>query len=234
MARRERQVAAAMGAVGIILLFGALIVPETPPKTSDSVGHLTRAFSDHRHAILVASYVGGLGALAFLWFLGALREFLRTGAEERGLATTAIAGGVLGVGAILGGIAVATGLVLVSLRMPDPALVRAFTDASNAFIELGKFGMAAVVLATTVAAWRGGLLAAPMIRLGAVAGTLLVISALPPFLAVRGVGQFGGAIDVGGSVPATIWFIFLSLVIARRFGAAAQAEPARAPMAVRG
>jgi len=51
---------------------------------------------DERSAFLVGSYITGLGAMAFLWFLGNVRDYLRTrGAGE--LTAAASAGGVFAI-----------------------------------------------------------------------------------------------------------------------------------------
>jgi hypothetical protein len=96
----------------------------------------------------------------------------------------------------------------------DLLVVRTSVDTGNMLIEVSKFAFAAFISAIClgvspgrVSVWLG--------RTGWAASALLVMSALPPFLADRGVGQFGGPIDLGATVPAFLWVAVLSVVLAR-------------------
>lgn len=212
MTPRIRQGLAATGIVGVALLLVALFLPGAPARTSDPPAHLATVLIDERAEFLVGTFLAGLGALALLFFLGALRDFL--GPRAGSLATTATAGGIVFVVLMLVGIATVTGLALGAARLGDDAVVRALTDVGNVLIELSKFGLAALVLATVAA----GRLARGTRVAGVIASGLLVLGALPPLLAQDGFWQLGGLGDIAGDVPVGVWLIWLSRTMIRRAG----------------
>jgi hypothetical protein len=130
----------------------ALFLPGPPPKTSDSAAHLAEVFADKRRLFLVDTYLAGLGAMAFLWFVAPLHDFLAGRGRSRGLATLAAAGGTMTVVLILTGVALTTGLCLNAIHAHDAALVSAFADTTNVLIELSKFSLAPLILATLAGA----------------------------------------------------------------------------------
>lgn len=201
-----------MGAIGIGLLLIALFLPGAPPRTSDSAVHLAELFADRRRLLLVDTYLAGLGAVAFLWFLAPLHDFLSQAGGSPGLATLAAVGGTVTAVLILVGVAITSGLCLNALDAHEAALVSAFADTTNVLIELSKFGLTLVILATLTAA---GPFSTRMIAWGGVAAALLLASALPPFLADSGIWQFGGGPEIFASLPAAAWIFWLSLFLVR-------------------
>jgi hypothetical protein len=204
---------AAAGAIGLVLILLALFLPGPAPKTSDTVVHLSDVLIAHRGAFLVGIWIAGVGAVAVVWFLGRLYAALASGNGGPAMATTAAAGGVITVVLILAGMAIPTGVALNAAHMGDPALVRAAVDVANVVIEMSKFGLAVLVLATCHGG-RRWLMGWPL-KAGLTASAVLVASALPPFLSDAGIGQFGGPVDLAGLLPGTLWMIWLSLRIAR-------------------
>ena len=225
------RIAGASGAIGIGLLLVALFLPGPPPKSSDSVAHLTQVLIDKRTLLLVGTGVAGVGAAAFLWFLGTLHRFLRTEAGADGEAAVASAGGVAAVILMLVGVSITSALALGTAGAGDAPLIRAGTDLGNILIELSKLGLAVLVAATCVAARRASLFDARMTAVGLAAAAVLVVSALPPFLADHGIWQFGGGPEVGGGVPGAAWVIWLSVHLAGRSSEAS--DPCRIRSAAR-
>ncbi len=215
MSERGRRWSAATGAIGIVLLLGALFLPGPPPRTSDSVHHLTELFLGKRRLFLIDTYIAALGALAFLWFLAPLYEFLTRDDRNRGLATVAAIGGAMAMFLVLGGVAITSGLVLNAAAMHDPAVIRAFADTTNILIELSKFGLATLILATVAAAAQAESLPRRVRSAGLFASALLILSALPPLLFDSGILQFGGGVEVLAAVPAALWLVWLSVRCAR-------------------
>jgi hypothetical protein len=224
-AARIRSVGAAAGAVGVALILVALFLPGPAPKTTDSVAHLTQTLVAHRRSFLVGMWMAGLGGAGIVWFLGSLREFLASDGELA-MATTSVAGGLFATVMLLAGMAVPTAAALTAARMNDPAVVRMAIDSGNVLVEASKFGLAVLVLGTSCAG-RRRLLGTRAAGIGVAVAVTLVASALPPFLADRGVWQFGGIPDLAGTAPGAMWLIWLSLLIAR--GGAPQSP--RAPTA---
>jgi hypothetical protein len=151
-----------------------------------------------------------------LWFLGSLRDVFGTDATARVAVTRACSGGVVGVVLLLAGMAVVSGVALGSESRSDPGVVRASIDVSNVLIGLSRFGFAMLILGVVSAGGHTALLSARMRTLGTLAALVVVLSALPPLLADEGAWQYGGLGDVAGGVPATLWLIWLSLVMLTR------------------
>ena len=208
--------AASTGAIGIAALLIALFLPGPPPKTTDTVTHLTNVLIHKRHLLLTGTYVAGLGALAFVWFLGTLAQFLRIHTRRLAPIATAVIGGLVSVIAMLTGIALVSGAAVRAASLPGAGpTTRALIDGGNVLIEMSKFGLAALVLATTNALWHSSVLTKTALRVGVAAGALSVLSAFSPFIADRGLWQFGGPPEVLGAAPATLWIIYLSVTLAR-------------------
>ncbi len=216
MTGRAWRWSAAMGAIGIALLLVALFLPGSPPKTSDSAAHLAEVFTSKRRLFLVDTYLAGLGAIAFLWFMAPLHDFLAQNGRPGGLALVAAAGGTATAILILIGVALTAGLCLNAVQANDKALVSAFADATNVLIELSKFGLALLIAAVLAAASGSSLLPARIAAWGKAAVALLLASALPPFLADTGIWQFGGGPEVLAALPATAWVLWLSLYLVGR------------------
>jgi hypothetical protein len=215
MADRAWRWSAAMGAIGIVLLLAALFLPGSPPKTSDSAAHLARVFEDKRRLFLLDTYLAGVGALAFLWFLAPLHDFLADHGRSRGFAMLAAVGGAMTAILILIGVALTTGICLSAIHAHDAAVVSAFADATNVLIELSKFGLTLMILAVLAGAFDSKLLGSCTVAWGAVAIALLLASALPPFLTDAGIWQFGGGVEVLGALPGAAWVLWLSCSLAR-------------------
>jgi hypothetical protein len=216
---------AVAGVVGIGLLLVALFLPGPPPKSSDTVADLTQVLIDKRSVLLVGTWIAGLGGAAFLWFLGSAQVFLRRDADAEVEATAATAGGVAAVLLMWCGIAVSSALSLGVARSGDGSLIRAGVDLGNILIELSKFGIAVFVAATCVGARRSAALGQRMTAAGLVAAAVVVVSALPPFVADHGFWQFGGPPEIAGGLPAALWVVWLSVHLARRVGGHVQLQP---------
>lgn len=215
MTRVDRAGAAA-GAIGITVLLIGLFLPGPPPKTSDAVASLTHLLVHQRRLLLAGTYLAGLGGLTFTWFLGTLGQFLHEHTRRTSLVVTAVVGGLASIISMMTGIALVTGVALRAAGLAGAGpTVRAAIDGGNVFVELSKFGLAALVLATTAALWHTTILSAFVLRVGVVAGVLLVLSAISPFVADRGLWQFGGGPEVFGALPAAVWTIWLSVHLAR-------------------
>ncbi len=211
--RTRRRFDATTGLAFVALVSVALILPGQPPKAEDSIQTITALLVDRRAAFLVSGYVAGLAVMAYLWFLGGVRDHLR-GRGVDGLDGVASAGGVFAVTVMLLGMAMFGGVAFAAARLGDPPLVRAFTDTGNIAIEMSKFGLAVFVLAVSSAGASSGALPGWLVRLGIASVPMMLVSAVALFVD-HGVFQFGGAIDLGGAVPALVWIVALSVVMLR-------------------
>ena len=204
---------AATGVAFVVLITAALLLPGRPPKADDSIETITALLIERREAFLFGGYIAGLAAMAFLWFLGGVRDYLRVlGAAE--LTTAACASGTFAITLMVVGMMMFNGVAFVAARLGDPPLVRALTDTGNGVIEMTKFGFAAFILAVCRAAAPTGRLPCWLIRFGAGSAVLMVASAVALFVD-HGIFQFGGVIDLGGAIPAELWIATLSIIMMR-------------------
>jgi hypothetical protein len=213
MIRVWRRGQAAAGIVGIVVVAVGLVLPGTPPKTSDSVEHVTRTLIANRSEFLASTYVLGLGCLLLLLFMGALRSHLG-GDGHDALATSAVGAGYVAIALLMAGAAAFDGLAFTAAGMHDGAVVRALVDAGNAVLAMAGLAFAVLLLTGSAAAARTGALPKPVRVLGYAGGALLVVSGLA--LAVdHGPLQSGGAINLAGTAPTILWIAATSIVMLR-------------------
>jgi hypothetical protein len=204
------------GAVGLGIVFVALFLPGSPPKTDDTAAALTVNLVEHRTALVEGMLLAGLGLMALVWFYGVLGARLSPqGRRTSSFAITAAAGGLMGITLMFIGMLLFAGAAFRAASMGDEALVRSVVDTGNMLIETGKYGFAVLILATCAAPGAATFLTRRMKTVGVIAAAILMLSTVPPFLADHGIGQFGGGIDVVGGVPGFLWIIALSVMMAR-------------------
>jgi hypothetical protein len=170
----------------VLFVVGFLLVSDTPDGDESNLKWLRYfADSDNRRMIVIGAIVLALAAVAFLVFLGVLRERLRgaaTGAEWVG--TTAFASGLLFV-AMLAVAALGTGSVSASVEFGDAPVVRD-ADVLRTFESLGigalvLFGAAAaglLIITTSIAGGRAALLPRWLVIAGYVAGVIVLLGGL--------------------------------------------------------
>jgi hypothetical protein len=208
---RFDRAAGASGAVGIVLLGTALLLPGAPVTTDEPVARVVRALRDHHVAFGLSTYLAGVGLLSMCVFAGALHQALAAagaGVGATGAAVASVGGPLL----IVVGMSVFTGLGLNPALAGGSAVARAGVDTGNVIIELAKFMLTALVVCVV-----GGPSVSRWMRVtGVLSALALLLSALPPMMVTGGIGQFGGPVDVAGSGPALLWIVALSVVVTRR------------------
>jgi hypothetical protein len=197
----------------VLFVVGFLMVSDTPEGDESNLKWLRYyADSDNRRMIVIGAIVLALAAVAFLVFLGVLRERLRgaaTGAEWVG--TTAFASGLLFV-AMLAVAALGTGSVSASVEFGDAPVVRD-ADVLRTFESLGigalvLFGAAAaglLIITTSVAGGRSALFPRWLVVAGYVAGVIVLL---------------GGLFFIP-LVLFVLWMLVVGIVMLRGSGAAA-------------
>jgi hypothetical protein len=188
----------------------ALFLPGAPPKARDSASEIAATLADKRPAVLAGMYIAGLALVAWLVFMGVVRDWL---IDTPGIATTAVAAGVFGVAFQILGMLLFYGASFKVAGAHQDAVVRGLTDAGNATIEMSKFAFAAFITAICHASGRR--LPAWLVRLGAVAAATLVLTAIP-LVTDAGVLQFGGVVDLAGALPGVVWIVAFSVLLVRR------------------
>ena len=170
----------------VLFVVGFLLVSDTPEGDESNAEWLRYyADSDNRRMIVIGAFVLALGALAFLVFLGVLRERLRNaGPGLEWVGTTAFASGLLFV-AMLAVATLGTASVSASVEFGDAPVVRD-ADVLRTFESLGfgalvLFGSAAaglLIVTTSVAGGRAGLLPRWLVVTGYVAGVIVILGGL--------------------------------------------------------
>ncbi|SRR6266404_1910614 len=203
---------AATGALFALLMTTALVLPGQPPKADDAVETVIALLVDRRRAFLVGGYVAGLAAMAFLWFVSALCNYLR-GRDAAEHAGAIFIAGVFAISSTITGVMLIGGVAFAAARFGDPAVVRALNDAGTFLIETSKFGFAVLLLA---AARSGAPDALPRgLRTFALVSVPLVLLSALALVVDGGIFQFGGVVDLAGGAPPLLWIVAASVVMMR-------------------
>jgi hypothetical protein len=197
----------------VLFVVGILFVSDTPEGDESNLKWIRYyADSDNRRMIIIGAIVLALAAVAFLIFLGVLRERLRNaapGAEWVG--TTAFASGLLFV-AMLAVATLGTASVSASVEFGDSPVVRD-ADVLRTFESLGMgalvlFGAGAaglLIITSSVAGGRAALLPRWLVVAGYIAGVIVLL---------------GGLLFVP-LVLFVLWMLVVGIVMLRGSGAAA-------------
>jgi hypothetical protein len=94
-------------------------------------------------------------------------------------------------------------------------VVRGLTDVGNATIEMSKFGLAMFVSGVAFTSARARLLPRWFTTVGLGSAAVATASTIPLF-SETSLTQFGGPVDLLGGLPAILWILGLSLLLARR------------------
>lgn len=212
-----QRVGAVCGIGAVVALVAATLIAPQPPKADASTAKILAYYIDHRHTLLFAQWLTGLGTALFLWFVGSLRG---AWAQEPGsageLSAIAFGGGVVLTAGALAGTALNLTLVYLARSVQNTTdLVRALYIGQALTLTLVFFA-AAVFLAG------GGLL---IRRLGASwLGAIGVVLALFDLLAAGAISDFKGLRSPTGPLPLAafggflVWVFATCVIILTRLG----------------
>lgn len=209
---RWEQLAASSGIAFVALFIAGTALDPVVDPGGETANVVARQILDNQERTLGSAYAVGFAGLAFVWFAGALRAFLRRHDTTGRLSAVAFGGGVIG-GAVLVISAVLRGT---ALELADRARNAETTQIANllgqslTFIGIA-FAAALLVGATVLLSFRTGALPRWLGVLGAVGAALGLVYFWP--------------INVLGGMLTLIWIIATSIVLMQRVGVA-QAEPA--------
>ena len=176
---RGRTLDAATGVVAAVLFLAGFLIQGTPPDPNDPIAKIASYLGDHRGRILTGDVLIALGGAFFLWFLGALRSYLRAGEGGEGrLSPASFLGGGVATAVLIGGAGLQSALVLHPGTLGDQALVRAGFDGYNALITIGGAPLAVAVAAASCSAARSGALPPSAYWSGSVVGVLQIVTPL--------------------------------------------------------
>ena len=132
---------AATGIGFAIFSIVGLALPGTPPKADDPTSKIASFLGDHRKEVLVGNFLFGIAAIFFIWWVGTLRSYLRSGEGGEGrLSAAAFGGGIAGVVLLLAGASLFNGVAfeLIKGQRASPELVRAIFDAASGVIAMAS------------------------------------------------------------------------------------------------
>jgi hypothetical protein len=167
---RHAKYGAATGVIAVVLiLVGFNMFGSGIPDTDASGQAWSTFFTDHQSRIQLGLTIVSVGLFFFIWFLGSLRSAISAaeGGEGR-LASIAYGGGLIGVVALLIGVAGGEASAFRPDQL-DPNLTRALNDFGTVAGAPGAAGFTALFAATAIAGYRLGALPAPIAGFSALA-----------------------------------------------------------------
>src|ERR1022692_4636009 len=150
---RTPRAAAVAGIIFALLLIAALVLLEisAPPDPAQAGAWLTS--STRRAAVALALNLIPFAGIAFLWFIGVVRDRIGD-REDRFFATVFLGSGILFVGMLFVAAAVAGGLIAAAASLPSgPAAAGTLAQGRNVtsiLLNVYSMRMAAVFTLTTV------------------------------------------------------------------------------------
>ena len=139
----------AAGIAFVVLVVVAALIGGAPPKPTDSTAKIVSYFRDNQDALKVGSYLNGLAAVTFVWFLGSLWARLRR-AEVAGsrLSVIALVGGIasLAFAIVAGGIVAFVALYVGELG----GAAQPFYLLATVFLAFSAFALVVFTSATSV------------------------------------------------------------------------------------
>jgi hypothetical protein len=159
---------AALGGAAYAVLFvgGAIVSLSGQPDSDAPPAEVIQYYGDsgHRDKIAIGWALILLGVFFLLWFLSALRQFLRRIDGDGLLTTLATVGGTVYAALTLTGIGFETAIKTMSddtfNNRVFPALIHAASDAGYVLHSTGGVGASALIIATSLAAMRAALVPA--------------------------------------------------------------------------
>lgn len=147
---RTPRAAATAGIIFSVLMICALVLLRVSVPLRPGAAGAWLTDSRKRAAVAVALNFVPLAGIAFLWFIGVVRD--RIGErEDRFFATVFLGSGLLFVAMLFTAAAVSGGLIAdASSARPDTSTVALARDVTNALLNVYSMRMAAVFILTTV------------------------------------------------------------------------------------
>ena len=172
---RTSQGAAAAGIIFAVLLITALVLLQVSVPAHPEVAGAWLADSRRRTAVAVALNLIPFAGIAFLWFIGVLRD--RIGErEDRLFATVFLGSGLLFVGMLFVAAAVAGATIAVATVQPGPDVLKLNRDLTGSLLNVYAMRMAAVFTLTTVnIARRTAIVSRRLVLAGLVCALILLV-----------------------------------------------------------
>jgi hypothetical protein len=190
------------GIVFVVLVVASIIATGGNAMATDSTSKIVKYFSDNQDGIKVAAYLSVLASVPIIIWAGSLWSRLhRVGDTHNRLALIAVLGLLIGGVGNLTQNAVSAGVAL-QLHSISPSGVKFFFILSQTFGAGGLVGIAVLVLATSIAAFRLGAFPRWIGWLGVVDGIVFLVAAYS-------IATTSDAINTFGFVAFILWAIWL-------------------------
>jgi hypothetical protein len=211
------------GVVFVVLVVASILATGGNVMASDSASKILKYFSDHQDGIKVSAFLSVLASVPIIWWAGSLWARLnRVGDRHNRLAVIAVLGLLIAGVGNLTQTAVNAGVAL-ERQSVGATTAKLFYVLSTTFGAGGLVGIAVLVVATSVAAFRLGAFPRWVGWLGLVDGIVLLVAAASIATTSDAISTLG---FVGFGLWA-VWMIATSVVMYR----ATYTEPATASVA---
>jgi hypothetical protein len=184
--------------------------PKSPPGAGAPAAEWGLFVQDHRSALLASVCLSGLAVVAFMFFLGTLATRLRAAGQEL-LAAVAFGAGFVTASVWYVWLSFEGVLAWTSPNGLDPTVVKTLLAAADfAF----PFPVAALVVASSLAAWRSATLPTWLSYVGLVGGLWVVIGGLA--MARSGFFAPTSGARLTGWAFFFLWALVVSIVLLRK------------------
>jgi riboflavin transporter FmnP len=208
----------AAGIAFVVLVVVAALIGGAPPKPTDSAAKILSYFRDNQDALKVGSYLNGLAAVTFIWFLGSLWARLRRAeVTSSRLSVIALVGGIASVAFAI----VASGIVAyVALYVGElgGSGAQAFYLLATVFLAFSAFALAVFTSATSVMILRYPIVERFLGWVGEGIASLWLVAGI-------GVADNNAAIHTVGFIAFLVWagwLLILTVLLLTRDAAAVE------------
>jgi hypothetical protein len=230
-----RKVAGVAGLVFVVAILFSAFLPGSPPMADDSTAKVIKYFHDHRDSILFANYLGGIGIVAILVFVAALRNFFRVAEGDLPAPSTLILTGGIAAAAVatIGGIFT----TVLAYRIPGSGaaispltlggslpLVQSLYDLNLYAFTFLSFPLAVLIGGASAAIMRTRALPSWLAMLGFVIVAIQLVAGAA--FSTSGFFMPGGGVGFLGFISFLLWVLITSVVLLTRKPAAAAAAAA--------
>jgi hypothetical protein len=166
------------GIVFVVLILIAGFLPGSPPKTSDSAAKIAKFVTDKNDELRWAGFVGALGSIVLLGWMGAVWRLLRRaeGASPRLTVAAVLGAGLAAALFNVGGVLMSAVAIIGVPRIGATGVQFFYVFATN-LAAAGGFGIALLVGAFSTVIIETGVLPRVMGWFGALVALVLIVAA---------------------------------------------------------
>lgn len=197
-------------------LFVAGVVSVIGPIADDSPSEMAATLQSGRTWTLLALFGVGMASMLGLWFMTALRGWLRDAVPDGGeaLGTAMLAAATLSIGLELIGMSLFYGATYALAGQGGSQALLGLVDTANAVMMMTKFTGSMVIVEISIAMSRTSYAPNWFPSLGYFSVGALIVSSIGLFT-TDSFTQFGGPLDFYGALPAGLWSLVLLVLLYR-------------------